>query len=417
VNEVDELVRDVLTEQADAQGPASTLLADRVLAAHRRRARRRIGAVAAATAAVLGLAFWGPLPGGAGPAPTGQEHGAAKEIVAHPDQSPPREMIAAGDVMMAGYVVPERVLFKEKEKKGNGKYYEGEFRRTFWLLDPDSQTYEKDERWSALAIAPGGLQAAVLERGLPSRRIGILDLRTREVERWIEVEGDDRQGVGGLAFSRDGASLLATTYRENPDRLIQDSSGTMGQAVESTRTGFWHLDLATGERHWAAVETPVDKDHGFEWSLINTRQDFEYTEDGRAVRSGLTSRPGKAFHDLRGRSVDPPPGEENWDWSVKAGASPDGRLMAGSFSGKTMATSSWILDTRTGGTTEVPGQQLLAWAGKDTLIAWDIGKGSGSEYANRLVLVTIGSDRTVPLSGPRGSKSDEGRWQPLFVRR
>ncbi|MER5481029.1 WD40 repeat domain-containing protein [Streptomyces sp. NPDC002734] len=417
MNEVDELVRDVLTEQADAQSPASTLLADRVLTAHRRRAQRRIVGVAAVTAAVVGLAFWGPLPGGAGHTPAGKEQGAAKEIVAHPDQSPPRDLIAAGDVMMAGYVVPERVLFEEKGEKSSEEFSEGEIRRTFWLLDPDSRTYEKDERWSTLAIAPSGLQAAVLERGLPSRRIGILDLRTREVERWIDIGGDDRQGIGGLAFSQDGASLLATTYHDNPDRLLEDASGTVRQFVESTRTGFWHLDLATGERHWAAVEAPVEKEHGFEWSLINTRQDFEYTQDGRAVRSGLTSRPGRVFHDLRGRSIDPPPGEVDWEPSVEAGVSPDGRLMAGPFAGKRLGTSSWILDTRTGRKTEVPGQQLLAWAGNDSLIAWDIGKGSSSEHANRLVLVTIGSDRTVPLSGPRGSKGDKGRWQPLFVRR
>ncbi|MFE5212241.1 hypothetical protein [Streptomyces sp. NPDC056600] len=61
---------------------------------------------------------------------------------------------------------------------------------------------------------------------------------------------------------------------------------------------------------------------------------------------------------------------------------------------------------------------LLAWAGKDTLVAWDIGRRNGSEFANRLVLVTIGSEKTVPLSGFRGdSDQDAGRWDPLFVRR
>lgn len=414
MNGVEELVRDALREQAAEQRPGASRLAERVLAAHRRRARRRVGAAATAVAAVVGLAFWGPLPGG--PAPSGGIRPSAPEISAHPDQSPPRDVIAAGNVVMAAYEEQDQVNF------GGAKG--GEWRRTYWLLDPDSQTYEKDERWSEVAVAPGARRAMVLERELPTRRIGVLDLRTREVERWIELDGDERQGVAGLALSADGASLLATTYRDDPDRLEQ-FTGDNGEVDlmpprESARTGFWVVDVASGRGSWSEVEVPTTEEGVMPgMSAVNARQDFEFTRDGRAVKGGLVTGARREFHDLRGRPVEPPAGEAHWEWSVDAGLSPDGRRVAGPFAGVSRKTSSWILDARTGKQlAEIPGQQLVAWAGKDQLVAWDMSKGSTSEYATRLVLVTIGSDRTVPLSGPRSDKGDDnGRWKPLFVPR
>jgi hypothetical protein len=416
VNGVDDMVRAALREQAAAQAPAGALLTERVLKAHRRRARRRIGGVAAAVAAVVGLAFLSPLPGGSGPAPAGDPRPRPSEVVARPDQSPPREVIEAGDVVMAAYTEQETVA---SDVSGRGRLL-----RTYWLLDPDSQTYEKDERWSLVAVAPGALRAAVLERDLPARRIGILDLRTREVERWIELEGDERQGVAGLAYSRDGASLVATTYRKDPDSGVpvpvegEDGGGMEIEApFDSGRSGFWVVDVESGRGSWSAVEPPGGEEP--DAFLVNVRQDFEFTHDGKAVRAGLVSDARSEFHDLDGLPIDPPVGEAHWEWSVEAGRSPDGSRMAGPFAGETRETSSWILDARSGKkVAEVPGQQLLAWAGKDQLVAWDVGKDGESEFGNRLVLVTIGSDETVPLSGPRSGKGgDEGRWQPLFVRR
>ncbi|MEU9581160.1 WD40 repeat domain-containing protein [Streptomyces chilikensis] len=412
IDEAGAVVRAALREQAAAQAPAEPLLVERVLTAHRRRARRRIGGVAAVVAAVVGLAFWSPLPGGSGSAPIRDRGPSTTEVAARPDQSPPRDVIEAGDVVMAGYV--------EQETTASGTSGRGELRRTYWLLDPDSQTYEKDERWSLVAVAPGGLQAAVLERELPVRRIGILDLRTREVERWIELDGDERQGIAGLAYSRDGGSLVATTYLKDPDSGVPvpvKEEGQDGMEVEvpfdSGRSGFWVVDVASGRGRWSAVETLTDP------FLLNARQDFEFTHDGKAVRAGLVSDARSEFHDLDGLPIGPPEGEAHWEWSVEAGRSPDGSRMAGPFAGRTRETSSWILDARTGKkVAEVPGQQLLAWAGKDQLVAWDTAKDGGSEFGNRLVLVTVGSDRTVPLSGPRGDEADGGgRWQPIFVRR
>ncbi|MDQ0759813.1 hypothetical protein QF027_002448 [Streptomyces canus] len=62
------------------------------------------------------------------------------------------------------------------------------------------------------------------------------------------------------------------------------------------------------------------------------------------------------------------------------------------------------------------GQQLPAWVGDKQLIAWDIGRNDKSEFPQRLVLVTIGSDKETPLSGFRqGNDGDAGRWEPIFA--
>lgn len=58
--------------------------------------------------------------------------------------------------------------------------------------------------------------AAVLERDLPVRRIGLLDLVSGEVKRWIPVD----RPVAGVEFSPDGTKLVATTYSQSPDQRV-----------------------------------------------------------------------------------------------------------------------------------------------------------------------------------------------------
>ncbi|MCE0448258.1 hypothetical protein LT493_44835 [Streptomyces tricolor] len=159
---VEELVREALREQADAQPPVPAGFADRVLGVRRRRRTRRLLSVAAATAAVVAVAVGVPLlhPGGnevrpaAVPAPAG--------IRSHPDQSPPRELIAAGRTAMAAYYTRRTV------PQGGDR---GVTHRTYWLLNPETGRYEKDARWSFVAVAPGLRTAAVLERTLPAARM------------------------------------------------------------------------------------------------------------------------------------------------------------------------------------------------------------------------------------------------------
>jgi len=405
---VDELVRDVLRERAAEQPPAAAGFADRVLAVRRRRRTRRIAAVTVATAAVV-------VAGVTVPMLDSNKHDVRpsgvvdqKSVTAHPDQSPPRETISAGGTTLAAYYTLERV---EKTKKTAVN------QRTYYLLNPKTGKYEKTTKWSWVAVAPGMKTAAVLEQDLPASRIGLLDLASGEVKRWIQVD----HGVGGLAFSRDGRKLVATTYSENPDlqpipKKLK-GGGEVSMETGSHRTGFYVVDVASGSTSWAEVKIETDPNDPMGAGFLNSRQDFALTDDGRHVWAGNPQGDiGKEFWDLTGRKVSAPPGYKYVEWYVDAGKSPNGKLVAGDFAGKGWKTASWVRDAFTGKKQKVRGQQLLAWVGNDRLIAWDIAKDVKNEFRNRLVLVTLGSDKEVPLSGFRqGNDGAAGRWEPVFA--
>ncbi len=401
---VDELVRDALRDQADAQPPAGPGFADRVLAVRRRRRSRRIATLAAAAAAVITVSVAVPRldSGKQDVRPSGgiEQTG----ITAHPDQSPPRDMIAAGRVALAAYFTTKNVVQSADRAVSQ---------RTYWLLNPRTKKYAQDDRWSYVAVAPGMTTAAVLERDLPVPRIGLLDLASGQVKRWIPVD----HPVAGVEFSTDGRKLVATTYSDHPDRRVKTdgSEGWDAPFTESDRTGFHVIDVASGSSSWAGVEVGGGA-HNPD-VFLNSRQDFGFTHDGRLVWSGMPTEPGKKFYDFTGREVPAPALERHRDWFVDAGVSPDGQLVAGQFAGRKWKTSSFVLDARTGKQREVRGQQLLAWADGNSLVAWDIGP-DGNEYHQRLVLVTIGGGKTVPLSDFRSPKDDtEGRWEPVFAAR
>ncbi|MXM63091.1 WD40 repeat domain-containing protein [Streptomyces sp. HUCO-GS316] len=401
---VDELVRDALREQAAAQAPTAAGLADRVLAVRRRRRTRRLVAAAAATVAVVAVTVAVPL------LDSGKEDVRPAHVVertgidAQPDQSPPRDLISADGTTLAAYYVPRTV----EQSAGKAASV-----RTYWLLDQRTGRYVKAPQWSYVAVAPGMKTAAVLEQQLPAPRIGLLDLATGKVERWIPVD----HGVAGLSFSRDGRKLVATTYGENPDlRVKMEGSEGYDAPQQSTRTGFYVLDVASGKGSWSEVGLDGDPNDPMGGGFINSRQDFALSDDGRHVWCGNPMGDiGKQFYDLTGREVAVPAKDKHLQWYVDAGKSPSGRLVAGDFAGEKWKTSSWVLDARTGRRTEVRGQQLLAWVGEKSLVAWDITPGS-NEFHNRLVLVTIGSDKVVPLSGFRkGNDGAAGRWEPVFA--
>ncbi|MFF5855384.1 WD40 repeat domain-containing protein [Streptomyces sp. NPDC012751] len=414
---VEELVREVLREQADGQPPAPAGFADRVLGARRRRRTRRLASVAAATAAVLAIAVGAPmLASGHGRSevrplgvvgPDGEQ--------AHPDQSPPRRLIGAGDAVMAAYYTA-RIRPQSDERAVSA--------RTYWLLDPRTGTYRKDPRWSFAAVAPGLRTAAVLERNLPAHRIGLLDLATGEVERWIPV----RRGVGGLEFSYDGARLVATTYDDDPDLRIKEELTRADGGREwtwsapfgdSSRSGFYDLDVRSGAGRWSPVASGRRD--------LDSRADFAYSRTGRLVytqyiggRDGL-----QRFYDLRGREVAAPADERYLRSDVPARLSPSGRLAAlgltKEVAGDPGRSYSSIRDPRTGKEiTKVRGGHLLAWADERHLIAWERVTSLEEEYRPRLVLVTLGSDKVVPLSGVREPDSPTAlteSWQPVFARR
>lgn len=403
---VDELLRDALREQADEQAPTGGGLADRVLSLRRRRRNRRFATAAAVTVAAVAVAVAVPLldSGKDDVRPSGGIQ--QVEVNAHPSQSPPRDLISAGNTALAAYYVPKTVAQSADEAVSV---------RTYWLLDPKTGKYEKTTKWSWVAVAPGMKTAAVLEQNLPASRIGLLDLASGQVKRWIPVSHE----VGGLAFSRDGRELVATTYGGDPDQLVKiEGSEGWGQRQPSTRNGFYVLDVASGKGSWSEVELASDRndpDIGF----LNARQDFALSPDGKYVWAGNPMGSiGKEFYDLSGKKVAVPADQKYLDWFVDAGMSPSGKLVAGDFAGKKWKTSSWLVDARTGTKTEVHGQQLLAWVGNTRLIAWDIAKDGKNEFHNRLVLVTVGSDEVVPLSGFRmGNDATAGRWEPIFAQR
>ncbi|GHH03473.1 WD40 repeat domain-containing protein [Streptomyces lanatus] len=404
---VEDIVRDALREQAAEQASAGPGFADRVLAARRRRRVRGLACAAAATAAVVGVAVAVPLldfgKDDVRPADVVQRD----EINAHTDQSPPRELVSVGDTVLAAYYIPRTVEHSAQR---------AERVRDYWLLDPKTETYEKATKWSYVAIAPGLKTAAVLERDLPVSRIGLLDLDTGKIRTWIQVDHE----VAGLAFSRDGLKLVATTYDENPDQLVKmQGSESWDQKQPSSRTGFYVLDAVSGKGSWSEVKVDSDTDDPMGGGFLNARQDFSMSPDGRHVWAGNPMGDvGKQFYDLTGAEVAIPANQKYLEWYVDAWQSPSGRLVAGQFAGEKWKTSSWVLDARTGEKTEVHGQQLLAWVGDQSLIAWDIAADSKDEFRQRLVKVTIGSDKIVPLSGfLKGNDGAAGRWEPVFAER
>jgi hypothetical protein len=398
---VDDLVRDSFHEQVADLAPPPVDFADRVLAVRRRRRTRTIASAAVATAAAVAVAVAMPVLGtgkdDVRPANVLNEN----DIIAHPGQTPPRDLIAAGGVALAAY-------YTETNVKLSATHHVGV--RTYWLLDARTRTYEKT-KWSFVAVAPGLRTAAVLERTLPAKRIGLLNLLTGKVERWIPVD----HTVGAVAFSPDGRKLVATTYKKNPDLHVTPKDGQGSpwpNFQEPGRTGFYVVDVASGE---AASWNEVSPGDG---SGLNDRQDFGFSHDGKLVYTGFTTTPGQYFYDFRGYQVQAPANEKHLPWYVDARLSPDGRRAAGDFAGGAENTASAILDPVTGRRiTTVRGQELLAWVDNKRLIAWDITPGS-NEFHNRLVVVALGSDKEVPLSGFRGGRDGAaGRWTPVFARR
>ncbi|WP_371550430.1 WD40 repeat domain-containing protein [Streptomyces sp. NBC_00554] len=411
---VEELVRDSFQEQAAEQAPAGPGFADRVLTARRRRRTRTIASVAAATAAVVAIAVGVPLLDSGKkdvrPANVLNQDG----IHAHPDQSPPRDLIGAGDAVLAAYYTVK--LQPQTDQQAVSA-------RTYWLLDAKTGRYEKDTRWSFVAVAPGMKTAAVLERNLPAHRVGLLDLATGEVERWIPFE----QGVGGLAFSYDGSKLVATTYDENPDLRVKEKVlGKDGQEEwvwgatfgDSSRSGFLVLDLAGGGGgFWRKVEPDRN---------LNPRQDFAFSRDGDLVYSQVIGeRDGmQQFYDLGGK-VAAPANEKYLRSDVPARLSPNGKLaalgLAKEVAGNPAKGYSSIRDPRTGKEiTKVRSGHLLAWVDDTHLIGWERVTSLEEEYRPQLVLVTIGSDKVVPLSGirePTSKSADQEEWEPIFARR
>ncbi|MFD4508194.1 hypothetical protein [Streptomyces sp. NPDC058457] len=370
----------------------------------RRKARRLVVTVAVALVVAAGTAVPLALRGG-------DTHGQparvpdATGVAAHPDQSPPRELIAAGGVAVSAYYTAK--LVRQPDGNAIGTY-------EWSLLDTATGRYRKTD-WAWLDVAPGTRTAAVLERDLPVGRIGLLNLATGKVQRWIKVD----RSVGSVRFSPDGKRLLATAYRLNPDGLFKDApyrlNGETVPGSKQSRTGFYVIDVASGRADFA--ERPAEKSA----APVGGRQDFSWSRDGELVWEAGGNSAGRIYYDLTGKRK-PAPDEEAPASGPEGIRSPDGTLVTGAFVGEGDDIVSEIRKAKTGErATVVPGQQLLAWADNSHLIAWRCDPGQCSpgkgEFRNRLLLVGL-DGKTTPLSGFRTANlQDEGRWTPLLTRR
>ncbi|MGW8742801.1 TolB-like translocation protein [Streptomyces sp. WAC 04229] len=375
----------------------------------RRRGRSLAVAAVVVVAAAIGvsLALTGGDPG---------RQSEVSDVVARPDQSPPRELIAAGQVAVSAYYSTKLV------QQPDGNAVNG---REWSLYSSATKRYEKTD-WAWLDVAPGMKTAAVLEGELPAGRIGLVNLSTGKVQRWIEVD----KGVGGVQFSPDGERLVATTYSHNPDGLFEDTPVRVEGASEGegqempgpkqSRTGFYVIDVDSGQTEFS--ERPAKKDSLV--AMVGTgRQDFSWSSDGKLLWEQRLDQPGRNYYDVNGRLKALP--EQKTDQIFPpAATSPDGKLVTGGFAGnKDGQIVSAVLDAKTGKRSAVvPGQQLLAWADNTHLIAWRCepsqcrpGKG---EFRNQLVLVSLDGDEVTPLSGFRKAEVEYvGRWNPVFTER
>ncbi|MEV0884399.1 hypothetical protein AB0J03_11270 [Streptomyces microflavus] len=331
----------------------------------------------------------------------------ATGVAAHPDQSPPRELIAAGRVAVSAYFT--RKLVEQPNGNAVGTY---EWR----LLNTATGRYGKTD-WAWLHVAPGMRTAAVLERDLPVSRIGLLDLATGKVQRWIKVD----RSVGGVEFSPDGKRLLATAYGLNPDGMFKDASYRLNDRTvpgpKPSRTGFHMIDVVSGATDF--VERPAEGNE--QDGPAGGRQDFHWSSDGKLVWEPGNNAEGKIYYDLTGRRSASPDQGVNPSYPG-AVLSPDGTLMTGDFVGEGDRIVSEIRNAKTGERAAVvPGQQLLAWADNSHVIAWRCdpkrcSPGQG-EFRNQLLLVGL-DGKAIPLSGFRPERlRDKGRWEPVLTPR
>ncbi|MFE1289062.1 YncE family protein [Streptomyces sp. NPDC058751] len=397
---VEELLRDTLREQAGNTPSTPPGFAGRVLAVRRRRRTRTIVGAALATVAAIAVTVAVPRLDGGGQdvRPAGRTD--RSDIVARPDEYPPREKVAAGNVVLAAFSLQSMVKQSQKDEL---------LTRTYHRLDQRTGRYVQDTRWSVMAAAPSTRTVAVLERRLPARRVGLLDLATGEVRRWIPVP----QGVAGVAFSPDGRKIVATTYSSDPDRRYWSrrirTSGPDGengwwlQGV-ACRTGFSVIDVASGQGTWH--QAPDWKD---EWGRpIGDRSDFRFSADGALLYEHITTQAHRQYHDLSGKSVPTPANEMKFELE-RAGYSPDKRFLVHPSGVRDMTTGEPV--------PRVPDNMaLLAWADDKRLIVFENSR--DGDHPHRLALLTLGSSKVVPLTGYGSQLMTElGSLVPLFSAR
>lgn len=403
---IETLLREAMTEWSEQATPAPDAgdLARRSLR-HRTRQRAVRATLATAVAGALiatGATFALREPGGSvdrgtlvpgrgGDPLAGGRLSVGEGLYTDPDSAPPKSIVAAGDLVLSAYYTTGVQRYSKQRSA---------LRRTWYLLDPSKRTYQKTP-WAYVRVAPGLARAAVLAGPLPTRRVGILDMTSGAVIRWITLQ----QNAGGVEWSPDGRRLLATAYRQDPD--LQDD----GLAPTSTRTGFELIDLTTMKGRF--VSLPADQE------TFGTRQDIGWSRDGKLIFAPTDTVPTKVFYDLNGEPQAAPAHEA--DASQEAGLSPDGEYLANDAPNQGPGPATAVYSAATGAQVGVQKvEQLVAWADDRNLIAiaCDVRRCTGKgEFRNRYVLVGIDGTKVVPLTGYQKDSQAEGAWHAEFTRR
>ncbi|MFC4011929.1 hypothetical protein ACFOY2_32180 [Nonomuraea purpurea] len=388
------LLRDTLHEWAD-ESVVPHDLADRAL---RRRAWKPAGAAALVVGLVAAIAVFVTgqneppdpvrpaieLPVRPAPAPT--------DVRTDTENSPPTKLIAAGRMAVSAFYTHSLEPLPENREL---------FRRTWSLYDPRTGGYERTS-WAWVDVAPGLQVAAVLEGDLIGRRLGILDMNTRQILSWIELE----HPAASVAWSPDGTKILATTYSSRPDVVQRDRA-----EQPSPRTGYYIVDARTGEAEHHELAPLPDGITGEPISNGNSRQDLGWSLDGTMLWAPTNTRPDRVFYSLDGRRRDAPADQRYVGYSPLSAVSPNGRLLLGPDGLPTEIT-----DVQTG---QIAGRQrvlqLHAWADDDNVIALGCAGKCDDEFTNGLVLVSVDGKRMTQLAANRNTRT--GDWRAVLTPR
>ncbi|TMR08347.1 hypothetical protein ETD86_48215 [Nonomuraea turkmeniaca] len=329
------------------------------------------------------------LPARPSPAPT--------DVRADTENNPPAKLVAAGRMAVSAYYTTTREQIAEDRQR---------LWRIWSLYDPRTGGYERTT-WAWLDVAPGLQVAAVLEGDLPGKRLGILDMNSRQVMKWFDLE----HPVAAVSWSPDGTRVLATAYSENPD-VVQgkgDDVIPIGGDRSSPRTGYYIVDVEKGQADYHPLP-PMSPDA--RPSNTNARQDLGWTLDGAMLWAPTDTIPDRVFHSLDGRPRDAPEGQRYVDYSRESAVSPNGRLVLGPDGLPTTIT-----DRETG---EIVGRQnvlqLHAWADDDNVLALGCVGSCENEFNNGLVLVSVDGTRMTQLAANRDTNKD-GTWRWVLTAR
>ncbi|MER6944884.1 hypothetical protein ABT294_12750 [Nonomuraea sp. NPDC000554] len=407
---IDDVVKETLTNWAD-EARVPDRLADRALGRRRRNRIKAFAVLAGATAAVVAAALTVPIAiqgrGGEtsrvladgliadGPAIalTGPP-----ELSTDPDAAVPAKLVATPEVAMYAYYVWNAEKISDKRQIVT---------RTWYLYNPDTETYEKSP-WANVAVAAGGY-VAVLEDH-QSRRVGILGPHGQV--KWVDLE----QPASSVEWSPDRKKLLLTSYASNPDEqgVVDEHGGS--DVVPVTRTGFSVVDVASGQAYFRPLPSGDD---------VPERNDLRWSDDGTLMWEHVSTPPlTKRFYDLEGSPQEAPPNVAGT--YQEAGLSPSGRSLMIDNPDKSAIVA--VKDVASGRTTPlkpVAGhwiEQSVAWSGEDNVITWACAlKGVDnceiSEFRSRLLLVGADGRQAVPLTGFMENSQKPGSWKPLFAPR